>query len=282
MSMKNMILAKLNMVPVISSAATEAVQLLQDENMETDELSKIIGRDPALSANLLRMCNSAAFKGRMEVDSVSDAVVRLGARRTLELVMIDAVGPTTRPAIKGYDLGAGELLEHSVAVAVAAQSLVAELGMPKVSFIYTAALLHDIGKSVLGTFLGFDAKPVIDMAYEEEISFEEAEREKFGIDHAELGASLLEIWGLPASIVEVVKFHHQPGKATKEVKGAYLAHTADMLAMQCGIGIGVDGLNYCFDSAATEELGLSQEVLDAVMCTVLSEVEETRQMFSAG
>lgn len=282
MSMKDMILGRLNMVPPISSSATEAIQLLQDENMDTTALSKIIARDPALSANLLRLCNTAAIKGRREVDSVADAVVRLGARRTLELVMIDAIGPATRPPVKGYDLQAGELLEHSVAVAVAAESLVAELKMPRISFLYTAALLHDIGKTVLGTFLGFSAKQVVEMAYQEEISFEEAERQKFGLDHAELGATLLEVWNLPASIVEVVKFHHHPEEAAKQVKAAYLVHTADMMAMQSGIGIGVDGLNYSFSPMASEVLGLNEEVLDVVMCTVIAEVEETREMFSMG
>ncbi len=282
MSMKDMILSKLTMVPAISPAANDAVQLLQDENMDTDELSKILSRDPSLSANLLRVCNSAAIKGRTEVASVGDAVVRLGMRRTLELVMIDAVGETTRPPVKGYDLGPDELLEHSVAVAAGAESLLAKLNMSRIPFLHTAGLLHDIGKSVLGTFLGFSAKAVIEKAYQEECSFEEAERQQFGLDHAEVGAALLETWNLPASIVEVVRCHHHPEKATKEVQAAYLVHTADMLAMGCGIGVGVDGLNYDFNPKAGEELGLTPEILDAAMGDVLAEVEETREMFAAG
>jgi putative nucleotidyltransferase with HDIG domain len=281
MSMKDIILSRLNMVQTMSPAATKAVQLLQDENVDSTELSKIISRDPALSANLLRLCNSAAFKGRMEVDSVIDAIVRLGARQVMQLVMLDAVGPVARPAVKGYDLGTGDLLEHSIAVAIAAECLAAELKLPGIPFAYTAALLHDIGKSVLGSFVQFNAKAVIDKAYAENISFEEAERQQFGIDHAELGAALMENWNLPASIVEVVRFHHCPEKATKEVKAAYLVHTADMLAMQSGIGVGVDGFNYSFSLLAMEELGLKPEVLDTVMSTMLTELEEIREMFGA-
>lgn len=280
MSTKQAILEQIDTVPSLPPAATQAIQLLQDDNMNIADLVSVIQHDPAITANLLRICNSVLVRGRSGIGSVRDAVVRLGARRTLELIMTDSIGPLTRRKVKGYDLPAGQLWEHSVAVAIGTQKLAHALDLAIQPNAYTGALLHDVGKCVLGTFLELEVQPVIDYATQAHIPFEEAERHILGVDHAEVGAALLRLWNVPPDIVEIVRWHHEPENATDFTESVCLVHTADLLAMEAGIGTGIDGLNYRPSQAVTERLNLNVHILESVLCEVLTELADVKKMFN--
>jgi hypothetical protein len=97
--------------------------------------------------------------------------------------------------------------------------------------LFTAALTHDIGKVVLGSFPEIDAYGIIALALRDRISFEEAERTILGIDHAEVGAFLAEHWGLPGSIVDAVRLHHQPELSLEHPLIVNLVHVADVVCL---------------------------------------------------
>lgn len=88
--------------------------------------------------------------------------------------------------------------------AVATTSLGKEAGIKLPNYAFTVALLHDIGKVVMGNFIDLDPQPILDRAYNDRVPFEVAEREILGIDHAEVGAYLLETWNLPEELIRVV------------------------------------------------------------------------------
>lgn len=281
MSLRPEILAKVDSMTAMPAAASRAAQLLEDENASVEEIAKILEHDPGLTANLLRLCNSPHYKGRSGASSVREAIVRLGTRMTLRVLMAEALGPLTRPPLAGYDLPPGQLWEHSAAVGLGVQQLARALNLTPQSYVFTAGLLHDIGKVVMGTFLDLDIKPIVDLAFEHQVSFEEAERRVLGIDHAEVGAALLEKWNLPAPVVEAVRWHHEPENASGDILCVDLVHAADTLIIESGIGAGIDGLNYRSSEAATARLGLNIHILEEVLCTVLTELQDLRDLFSA-
>jgi HD-like signal output (HDOD) protein len=107
----------------------------------------------------------------------------------------------------------------------------------------------------------------------EEIPFDEAERRVLGIDHAEVGAVLLESWGLPADIVEAVRYHHRPDDFEGDPLGVDLVHIADILSMESGIGAGeMDGLCYRVSPGAGSRRRLraleKESVLYNMVCTL--------------
>lgn len=279
MTMRAEILAKIDEVEAIPSSATQAIELLQDDAGNIDEIAAIVQHDPGLTANLLRLCNSVRFGGRTKFNSVKEAAVRLGNRRILQLIMTTSVGPLIRQPLKGYDLPPGELWEHSVAVAIGTERLANALDLSTEPAAFTAALLHDVGKIVLGTFLAIDAEPITKLAFRDHVPFEKAEHHVLGIDHAEVGAVLLERWQLPANIVDTVRWHHEPERATVDRQQTDLVHVADLLAMGSGIGTGVDGINYLASPEVKERLKLKAQLLESVLCTVITELSELRELF---
>jgi len=276
------ILSKVSSVPSIPSSATQAIHLLQDPEVDIHELTRIIEFDPGLTANLLCLANSACFGAAQSIDSVRGALVRLGMNRFFQLVVTTATAPTLQLPVKGYDLPPGTLWEHSVAVALGTEELASALGLTPPEYTFTAGLLHDVGKILLGTFVDVDAFPVQEIAFEEHVSFEVAEQQVLGIDHAEVGAFLLESWNLPPGIVEAVRWHHLPESFSGNSMVVDLVHIADALLMMEGIGAGSDGLNYLPSRQVAKRLNLTIHIAEAVCCKVLTRLDELDELFAAG
>lgn len=274
MSRREQILEKVSAIPSMPTAATRVIGLLQDPEVDINDLMEAIEYDPSLTSNVLKLANSAYFAGPRTIDSLRDAIVLLGMSRVFQLVITSAIIPIARSEVRGYDLPPGKLLEHCIAVAIASEELAGVLDMKPPVNTFTAGLLHDVGKIVLSTFLEIDAGPIIEIAYREGVSFEKAEAAVLGIDHAEVGAALLDIWKLPPGIVEVVRYHHQPQPIDGDTLTVDLVHVADHLCIESGLGAGgVDGLNYAPSPEATARLNLKPTVIETVVCRVLTGME---------
>ncbi len=278
---RNEILSKVSSVPSLPGSATQAIQLLQDPDVDMEELARVIEYDPGLTANLLRLVNSPYFGTPRSASSVKEALVRLGTNDFFQLVVASAVAPMLRLAVKGYELPPDDLWEHSVAVAIGSGELAAVLGLTPPDHTFTAGLLHDIGKILLGTFVEVDALPIMEIALEGGVPFEVAEQQVLGIDHAEVGAFLLESWNLPPCIVEAVQWHHMPECFPGDSPVVDLIHIADALSMIEGIGTGSDGLHYRLSGQAAKRLNLKPQIMEAVGCKVLARLDELGDLFTA-
>jgi len=167
MSRREEILAKSASDRYLPPSRLELLRILQDPDASAATLTRAIECDPTLTANVLRLANSAYFGFPRSVASVADAVWRLGTRNLRQLVLATTFSPMQKQAVKGYDLPAGDLLRHSVAVAVGAETLSRLLDVPACDHLFTAGILHDIGKIALGTFVELDAAPILELATRE-------------------------------------------------------------------------------------------------------------------
>lgn len=279
MSRREEILAKSASDRYLPPSRLELLRILQDPDASTAVLTRAIECDPALTANVLRLANSAYFGFARSVASVADAVWRLGTRNLRQLVLATAISPLQKQAVKGYDLPPGDMLKHSLAVAVGAETLGRLLGTPACDHLFTAGILHDIGKIALGTFVELDAAPILDLATTEALPFVEAERRILGIDHAELGAFLADKWNLPADVVEIVRWHHEPEKFEGRNPAGELVHLADALCILGGIGIGTDGLRYRPSQEVCKRLGLTEETTEQALSMILTGLEDLESAF---
>jgi HD-like signal output (HDOD) protein len=151
---------------------------------------------------------------------------------------------------------------------------------PKIpSYTFTAGLLHDIGKIVLGTFTEVDPAPILELAEQEQIDMVTAEQRILGIDHAEVGACLLESWNLPAYLGEVVRWHHEPEKDPGQTVVSGLVHVADALCIQAGIGISSSGHILRLAEEVLWKARLETRVSEEVIAEALEELEGLRDIF---
>lgn len=280
MSTRDEILSTIGSIPAMPTVIVKIRKLLRNPDVSFTELAQTIKYDPGLTVNILRLANSAYFGFFRAVNSVQQGVVRLGTERIFELAVTAAVAPMTQKAVKGYDLSPGRLWEHSVAVAIGAEQLALALNIKAPDYTFTAGLLHDIGKIVLGTFVEVDAAPIMALSLQEGVSFDEAEKQVLGIDHAEAGAILLEKWDLPESIVNVNRWHHQPDQFQGDTLVLDLVHVADVLAMMGGLGVGQDGLNYHTSSEVASRLKLTTKITEAVVCKIMDGLKELSNLFN--
>ncbi len=278
MSIRDQVLERIPEIPSLPVAATQVLRLAQDSDSGIGEIMAAIEFDPGLTSDILRLANSAFFAGPRQVSTLREAGVLFGTQRIVELVLASSVFPIAKHPLEGYDLPAGELVKHSMAVAIAADKLAALLKRPAPNHTFTAALLADIGKIVLGTFLKVDAEPIFKLAMEEKISFEVAEKKILGIDHAEVGATLLQEWNLPENVIDVVRWHHEPNQLDGDKYVVDLVHVAVQISVSCGLGIGLDGLNYCASPEAISRLGLNNSLLEQATCNMVADLTQMQHL----
>ena len=272
------IIAKVELFPSLPGATTKLLSLLDDSNAAVAEIEEILRMDPGLTANVLKLSNSAYFGFSSEIGSVQKAIVLLGAKRLMQLVMTSCVNSVMNKPVPGYELPPGEMWRHSIAVSVAAEGLIEELNAPEADEIFTAALLHDVGKLVLGEFVKDDIEK-IEKITSKNVSFEVAEQIVLGTDHAEIGAKILESWGLPADIVSAVRWHHAPDVADETSTLIDIVHVANVLCLMIGIGVGREGLQYRPSPVVTKRLGIKSAHLEKVASHTLDWVSELEDVF---
>lgn len=265
--------------PKLPAAVTRVLALVNDPDSSIPEVMAAVETDPGLTAETLRLANSAYFAGPRKIASLRDAGVLLGLNRIMQLVLAAAVFPIGARPVPGYDLEEGALVDGMLAVAVGAEVLARELKKLPPSHAFTAGLLHDIGKLAMGNVVARCRQEIRDCAMVEGISYEQAERMLLGIDRAEAGAAMLRAWNLPDNVVTAVRWHLQPEQVEEEPFVVDLVHVSRMLATQCGLGLGEDGLQYAPSETSRRRLGLTEEVEDRATARMVEAFREIRAQF---
>ena len=139
--------------------------------------------------------------------------------------------------------------------------------------MYTAALLHDVGKMVLGRYVKDDIIN-FDTATMDALSFEQVERNMFGTDHAEVGAAILKRWSFPLLMIDAVRWHHEPDDSPKPSQMIDVVHVADVMCLMTGIGIGREGLQYEVSRTASERLGVTEKIIEKTASLTLQWTNE--------
>ena len=195
--------------PNMPRAGIKLRELLNKKDVPLTEIEEILRHDPGLAANVLRLANSAYFGLSKKVGSLKQAVMLLGVKRFAQIAVSACMSKTMNKAVEGYNLSPGELWLHSIAVSNTAESLAKDRKISQTDDIFTPALLHDLGKLVLGKFVKKESNQIESLTGSG-VSLVLAEHMVFGTDHAEIGALILNKWSFPLEIVDAVRWHHNP------------------------------------------------------------------------
>lgn len=264
MSLKR-ILEDMDLLEPMAPAAHRILQIAGDPESSIGDLVEVIQYDQALTANLLRICNSAAVGVRREIHSVKQAAAYLGMEKVACLVMIGNSAASLRRAQEGYELLEGDLWRYSVASALVSQELAEKLAPGNVPLLFTAALLKDIGKVVLSRYVKDLFREIITEVREGGLSFAEAEKKVLGIDHGELGGRIAEKWRFSEAMADIIRNHHNPDRASPEDPSLPIVYLGDCICMMMGIGLGSDGLAYRYYSQVADRLRCSESDVQRIM-----------------
>jgi len=272
------IIKKIDRLKPIPQVASKVMSIAQDPESSMADLSEIIVYDTALTANLLKIANSAYFGLPGKVDSVHHAIVYMGMDQVVSLVLLAGSAESLKTAQKGYGLNEGDLWKYSVSSALIARELTELKKARETHLIFTASLLKDIGKVILSQYVGESFKKISTLVKQQGYTFREAEKEVIGIDHSELGGIVAETWKFSPKMVEIIRNHHQPQKSSISEFESSIVYMADTLCMMMGIGVGSDGLAYRFHQEVVERLELTERDFQEIMAGFGEKFQEVEAM----
>ena len=232
------LVARMGVLPSVPSLYFRMLQELQSPTASLERIGELVEMDLGMTAKVLQLVNSAFFGSPRKISNSTEAVQLLGVGTVRSLALyIHAF--SCFDSAKLAEFSFERLWNHSVTTGTFAKRIAQTKGGQSVSVdeTFIAGLLHDIGKLMMISNLPDDYRTMQKRVREEGISVAEAERAVFGATHAEVGAYLLGLWGLPAPIVESVAFHHEPEKAlSAEFSPLAAVHLANALEHELAPG----------------------------------------------
>ncbi len=258
---KSRILGKMKEIKSFPQFVVETLRKLNDRDSSASDVAMSLSRDEGLVIRTLKLANSAAYGISRDISSVTEAIAMLGYKNISNIVLSASVYSVMDKSLQGYALDRGQLWKHSLTVAYAARYIAQRFGKSVPEEAYVGGLLHDIGKVVLNDYVRFGYGIIVKLVEEKQIPFIEAETQVLGFDHAQVGAMLVEKWGLPEAYGFAVAYHHAPDSVPPEKREKFqpiadVVHTANTLCLMLGVGIGADGLQNPMYPQVFERLGI--------------------------
>ena len=207
------LVSRIRTFPSRPTVYVEIMKELRSSKASSQTVGELVARDLAISSKLLQITNSAFFGFGRAISSSTEAVLLLGMETTASLVLgIEAFSRLDN--VKLLYFSSDQVWKHCQSVANAARAIANHATSDETIShdAYTAALLHDIGKLALAVNLQEPYRDALNLGREKKLPAWEVERQAFGATHAEAGAYLLSLWGLPANVIEAVAGHHLPAR----------------------------------------------------------------------
>lgn len=202
---------------------------LDDENSSDIEIGALISIDTALTTKLLRLVNSSYFGLAVHISDVSHAVTMVGRKEVKSLLLGGAVKSLfNKPEDSAF---LSDFWRHSVRTALFARILAKEIQIDEsAEVLFTAGMLHDIGRLLLRSQLPEQQQQIDDLIQNESIAPITAEFRILGFDHTKLGSLLIRSWDLSDNLYVPVRYHHFPKEADSHIRSSELLALANMLA----------------------------------------------------
>ena len=254
------LIGKLGKLPSLPRVYLQLTHTLADENAGTDEVARVIEGDPSMCAKVLQLVNSAFIGLGRQITSIEQAVAYLGTNMLKNLTLV----------VKVFSVGngaAGAILDrlqgHALLVAAIARRLAgADRRLAEDAFI--SGILHDLGKLILASERPHQFEHLAERARTEGRPLFAVEREELGVTHAEMGAYLLGIWGLPYPIVEAVANHHAPERvpARQGLDPLATTYLANLFVHEQAAERGESAIYPPLDQAYLDAIGVSESITD--------------------
>jgi putative nucleotidyltransferase with HDIG domain len=255
---------RIDTLPTIPNVLKKLLIVIENPKVSLTEIGAFISNDPVLTTRVLKMVNSPIYGFPGRISSVQQALILLGLNVVRGLLLGVSVFEVMQKSMVG-------LWEHSLGAAIAARLIAKKKNITEADEISVAALLHDIGKVVLILRFKEEYEQVVKEAEAKDLLIFEAERNIFGITHAESGAWVAKRWNFPPTLIEVIEYHHKPHLAKTVQLQTSIIHLADILVRASGFGFPGDHSVPAVNQTAWELLQLT----DTDLRSIIDEMEDS-------
>lgn len=265
---------KLTTLPAIYTRINEAIMR---PHSSSSDIADLISKDTSLAARLLKLVDSSFYGYPSRIGSLSRAVSIVGTNQLSMLAFgIDVAGAFKN--IPSTYINMDSFWRHSIACGIIARLIAATKNIQNTERLFVAGMLHDIGRLVVYHYMPQCSVEILERARDTCSLLCRVEKEYLGGDHAEIGGMLLQIWKLPQSLENAVRYHNMPRESQNGLEPA-IVHIADVTAKAIGVGSSGDYFVPQLDGGAWKQVGLSVNGLEPIVDQTDHQLEETFRLF---
>lgn len=233
------IISRVNELPALPQMVSQIMKLISDDKSNASSFEKFLAQDQALTAKLLRMVNSSFFGLRNQITSIPQAIVIVGYNSLKNLVLAASTSKMLQQACPTYGFKEQGLWKHSFMCGTWAKQITLKLGMDSQysDELFVCGLLHDIGKLVMAKYAESNSKEMIEQILACEGNVLIAERNVFGMDHAEVGSRIAQKWNFPKKLSDIIQYHHKIESSSNYHKELAIIHLTNFLLMEGRYGM---------------------------------------------
>ena len=225
-------------LPTLPTIYMRLSRLLSVQDSSIRKISAIISEDPAVSAMVLRIVNSAFYGFSKKIGDLQHAIVILGLNEIKSLVLATSMYKLVKQFKASRTFNMEEFWKHSIGCAVSSRVLAETANIKNPEEIFAGGLLHDIGKLLHAMYFREEFDSVVKNVVETGSQMFESEEKILGFDHAQTGSALAGKWRLPRETINMIAYHHLPDMPeilTKEVAAVHIGNTL-CIALRMGSG----------------------------------------------
>ncbi len=256
----------------LPTTVVRLLDLLKDQTCAADKVAVVLDQDAAMTANVLKLSNSAFYGARGTVATTRQALVLLGNRAVLTLAFAAGMVPVMRRHLVGYGIERDRFWTHSLNAAMAAGAVMERLDGPeRACEAFSAGLVHDIGMLALDSHLaanGMQLVPAFPL-----FNVSERERQSLGFDHTEAGGLLAANWGFPPALAVAITHHHRPWDVPSDPGLVTAVMVGDIVAQMAADGLSPEAWPEALEFLAPR--GLVGDDLRALAESIVNAPEET-------
>lgn len=268
-------------LPTIPIVATKVMQLIESENACSEEIARVVASDPAVAARVLKISNSSFYGCQRQIQTLSHAIVVLGFSTLKSLVVAASVKQVYKP----YGLTEKMLWEHSFGAGLAARIIASETRRVNEEEAFLGGLFHDIGKNIMNFLDNQQFQTVMQICYNNGVSFAEAERQVYSYTHSEVGALVIKKWNFPEILMNAALKHHtfdfSGDEDPYQVSLTCVVGLANLFCHKAGIGVREpDEKLDLLQTFPAQLLAFDQKILDSLLQRFYEAYEKDKSFFN--
>lgn len=266
-------------VSTLPEVTIRILDIVQDPQSTAKDLHQIVCNDPALSARVLRVVNSAFYGLPGQIGNLDRAIMLLGLNAVKNIAIAASLTKMfTAGSTVCDDFSGKDLWTHSVAVGASNKLITNAIGLSLPDEAFLAGLIHDLGQvAVLQCY----AKEIHEIVAQVKagVPYHQAEESILGTTHQEIGAALAAKWKFPRSFQYVTGYHHNPMNLAKENRLlAVVTYISDIICANNGLGLTISVESDLVEPSILEEIELSAEQLQEISDKLEEELEIVRAL----